>query len=55
MHKAASLANVYYINKLNDKFGDKDRYEMTCPKDWAIDIIGEDEYNMLLNLTVRED
>lgn len=50
MHKARSLANVYYWNKLYQKNGENKTFEMNCPEDWAIPIIGEDEYQYLLNL-----
>lgn len=50
MHKAASLANVYYYNKFYKKHGMDKKLEMHCPKDWAVAIIGEDEYNMLYEL-----
>ena len=50
MHKAASLANVYYWNKLYEKYNMNKKLEMHCPKDWAIPIIGEEEYNMLYEL-----
>lgn len=51
MHKARALANVYYWNKVYKKHNMEDRFEMHCPKDWALKIIPEDEYNMLLELT----
>ena len=54
LHKAASLANVYFWNKLYRLCNiDKRRY-MYCPKEWAIPIIGEKEYNMLLDLSQKE-
>lgn len=54
MHRAASLANTYYINKLNKKFNDKDRCKVNCQKEFAIPIIGEDEYDMLIELSKEE-
>lgn len=41
MHKARSLANVYYWNKVGKSM------KMYCPEEWAVPIIGEEEYNML--------
>ena len=51
MHKARILANVYYWNQVYLKGGySNDAYEMRVPKEWALEIIDEDEYNMLLGL-----
>lgn len=50
MHKAASLANVYFWSKLYKKYNMDKKIEMHCPKEWAIPIIGEEEYNMLYEL-----
>ena len=41
MHKARVLANTYYQKRM------KRDYPMNCPKEWAIPIIGEEEYNKL--------
>ena len=51
MHKARSLANVYFWNKYYIANNLEKRIEMHCPKEWALEIIDEDEYNMLLELT----
>ena len=51
MHKAASLANVYYWNKLYKKLNIDKTFEMHCPKEWALEIIDEDEYNYLKTLS----
>lgn len=51
MHKARSLANVYYWNKRYIKQNTDERMELHCPKEWAIPIIGEDEYNYLIELS----
>lgn len=51
MHKAKILANVYYWNQVYLKGGySNPAYEMRVPKEWALEIIDEDEYNMLLGL-----
>lgn len=53
MHKARSLANVYFWNKLFLKNESNLIFKMYCPKEWALDIISEEEYEMLLSLTGR--
>ena len=50
MNKARALANGYMWNKY---FLEKDLpyvFHNYIPKEWAIEIIGEDEYNMLIGL-----
>lgn len=51
MHKARSLANVYYWNKLYQKQRSAKHFKMHCPAEWAIPIVGETEYQELLNLS----
>lgn len=51
MHKAASLANVYYWNKLYQKLNINKTFKMHLPKEEALKIISEDEYNYLLHLS----
>jgi hypothetical protein len=61
VHKAASLANTYFWNKIFVKYSDEDdiarktRVRINCPKDDAINIVGQDEYDMLLNLSKKEE
>lgn len=50
MHKARSLANVYYWNKFYEKHNVPNVYENYLPKEDAISIIGEEEYNKLMKL-----
>ena len=50
MHKAEALANVYYWNKLYKYLNIDKTFEMYCPKEWALEIISENEYNYLLSL-----
>ena len=50
MHKARSLANVYYWNTLYQKEGTNKVFEMHLPKEEALQIIGEEEYNKLVAL-----
>ena len=50
MHKARALANVYYWGK-RYRLGLEDApMELHCPKEWAVPIIGEEEYAMLASL-----
>lgn len=55
LHKAASLANVYFWNKLYIACNLDKRKEMYCPKEWAIPIIGEEEYDLLLQLSSKKE
>lgn len=50
MHKARSLANVYFWNKLYHKNAEKKAFKMYCPKEWALPIVGEEEYQYLYDL-----
>ena len=51
MHKARSLANVYFWNRLYKKLGLRDRFIMYLPKDEALKIVTEKEYEMLEQLS----
>lgn len=53
MHKARSLANVYYWNTYYRKHNIDKRFEMHLPKEEALKFITEDEYNMLLELSTK--
>lgn len=48
MHKTRVLANVYYWRKLGVS------YNMDCKKEWAVEIVGEDEYRNLSNMKVGD-
>lgn len=50
MHKARALANIYYWNRLYKKLGWSQRFKINIPKEWAMEIISEDEWNLLLQL-----
>ena len=51
MHKAEALANTYYWNKVFRKHNEDDiRLPLECPREWALPIIGKDEYDMLAEL-----
>lgn len=51
MHKARVLANRYYWQKIYKKYGLDREFEFHVPKEWALEIISEDEYEMLKNLS----
>lgn len=51
MHKGRALANLYFWNTYYRRKGRHDRMECHVPKEWALNIISEDEYNMLLDLS----
>ena len=51
MHKARSLANVYYWNTLYKYLNIDKKFTMHLPKEEALKIIDEQEYNYLLNLS----
>lgn len=50
MHKARVLGATYFWNKLYRKNGSEERMDMNIPKDWALEIVSEQEYNMLIDL-----
>ena len=49
-HKARSLANVYYWNKVYTKNNETKVFELHLPKEEALKYISEEEYKMLLDL-----
>ena len=51
MHKARSLANVYFWNRYYKKNNIDKKFKMYCPKEWALNIISQEEYDMLLGLS----
>lgn len=51
MHKAQSLANTYFWNKVLIKHDETERLQMYCPEEWAVPIIGQEEYDMLKKLS----
>lgn len=54
MHKARALANVYAWNSWYHKLDADQWFEMHCPKEWALEIIDEEEYNYLLDISKEE-
>ena len=53
MHTARALAQVYYKNKAHLKTGVKTPLALNTPRDWALPIIGEREYEALLALAEK--
>lgn len=50
MHQARVLANYYFWTKLYKKLKLDKKFELNIPKEWALKIISEKEYNSLLRL-----
>ena len=55
MHQARSLANVYFWNSYYALNGREKRMPLYLDQKKAIEIIGEEEYNMLLETTGVEN
>jgi len=51
MHKARALGNYYYWNKYYKKYNKEERKKVYIPKEWALEIISEDEFNYLIELS----
>ncbi len=51
MHKAVSLVNVYFWNRHYRTKDISKRFIMHCPEEWAVPIIGKEEYEMLKGLS----
>ncbi len=49
-HKAEALACAYYWNRFYLETGTRDYRINHCPKEWAIEIIPEEEYDMIMDL-----
>lgn len=54
MHKARVMAASYFYNTIYRKYDQPDRFALNIPKEWAIPIVGEKEYEMLISLA-KED
>lgn len=50
MHKAEALANAYYWNKFYLQENINKVFLMHIPKEWALEIISEDEFDMIKDL-----
>lgn len=46
-HKARVLATGYYLNRVYRLEGSKERYPLHCPREWAVPIVGEEEFERL--------
>lgn len=55
IHKARCLANSYYWNKYYKKHGSTERFKVWCPPEWALQIIDQEEFDMLLNLADQDE
>ena len=53
MHRARSLATVYYWNNVYKKGNEDKVFPLFLPKELALEIISEEEYNMLFELAGR--
>jgi hypothetical protein len=51
MHRARVLANAYYWNKLYRRYNIPKRFQMNMPITWALEIISEKEYWMLMDMS----
>ncbi len=51
MHRARSLVNAYFWNKAYIKHNEDIRFPVHLEKEHALQIIDEEEYNMLINLS----
>lgn len=54
MHQARALANLYFWNKYYKKNNIDKKMLCYVPREWAIPIIGEEEYNYLIELSGGE-
>lgn len=54
MHKARSLANVYFWNKYYRNIDSDKHFPLYCPDEWALNIISQDELDMLKTLASEE-
>ena len=53
MHKATALANAYFWNMYHIKKRDGGNFTVHVPREWAVPIVGEEEYEWLLWLSHR--
>jgi uncharacterized protein len=51
MHKSRVLGSAYFYNRLYRKLGLTDRFKLHIPKEWALEIISEEEFKMLQELS----
>ena len=50
MHKARVLGASYLWNNWFRKNGKSERFKLNIPEEWAVEIIGKDEWNYLNEL-----
>lgn len=50
MHKSRTLSNIYYWNKGFKKYAPWFKFASWIPKEYALEVIDEDEYNYLMSL-----
>lgn len=55
MHKARALANAYFWNKWYAKTNQSKVFKIHIPKEWALEIITENEWNMLKELEEQNE
>lgn len=55
MHKARALANAYFWNRYYYEKEIDNVFQIHCPKEWAIPIIGEMEYGLLKNMEEKNE
>lgn len=53
MHKGLTLALCYLWNNVYIQRGSEERYSLDIPKDWALQIVDEQEYEYLKSLSER--
>ena len=53
MHKARVLAQCYHHNMLHLERPEHEAKRMHIPREWAVEIVGEEEYGRLLELEER--
>lgn len=51
VHKARVLSSIYFWNTIHQHFPDIEAVDMWIPESWAIPIIGNEDYQFLVNLT----
>lgn len=54
MHQARTLATAYLWNTWYRKIDSDKRYSLDIPKDWALEIVDEKEFNHLMEVSVDE-
>lgn len=54
MHKARVLATAYYHNSIYRLEGSEERFALHIPRDWALEIVPEAEYDMLCKLVEKD-